>query len=481
MLEGGRDVEPQRFKAQPAEMSTLSPLHPVVHGAAEQEVSSSDLSKWKEMVDCGIDQYMRDYRDRFCRRVRRGIPTEFRWLVWKAAMKLDEHKMEIDYPVLCEHVNEFTPAIEMDIGRTFTEVKTFDWAYQQSLRRLLNAYANYNFEVGYCQGMNFVAGLLLLVSAPHFASPADAEEESFRVLVCLMDHGGLSGFYRAKLPLLRRYLRACDKLVADTVPELREHFIKQNVQPAVYLHQWFLTLFINCFPLSMVLIIWDVIVVEGLPVILRIAVSILQVLKESLLSMEFEDIIKFFKMMKTYDATDSDLNAFRIGQLLMKHTEHILIPKSTLESLTRPLDDEGNLDSDESWEVELKGGSWLHSIVRMFAGSWSTKQRASETRRQSASAEPGPSGPGPPQLSPRPMGADAPGAGRASGSVGGHIGDAQRAGVGIIDGSEEALGSSLGGSISFVGRGLSGRAGGSVADAAASAEEETLTRGWEFL
>ena len=64
-----------------------------------------------------------------------------------------------------------------------------------------------------------------------------------------------------------------------------------------YLHQWFLTLFINCFPISMarasqfwralccgwdfvlakVMILWDVIMCEGLPVILRIAVSILQV------------------------------------------------------------------------------------------------------------------------------------------------------------------------------------------------------------
>eukprot|EP00913_Durusdinium_trenchii_P011712 g10999.t1 len=44
---------------------------------------------------------------------------------------------------------------------------------------------------------------------------------------------GLAGFYVGKLPLLRRYLRACESLVADTLPELREHFIKQSVQPAV--------------------------------------------------------------------------------------------------------------------------------------------------------------------------------------------------------------------------------------------------------
>merc|ERR1711948_26397 len=123
----------------------------------------------------------------------------------------------------------------------------------------------------------------------------------------------------------------------------------ENVQAAVYLHQWFLTLFINCFPLSMVMIIWDVIVCEGLPVILRISVSILQVLKDSLLSMHLEEIIKFFKMMKTYDGEDGELNAFRIGQLLMKHTEHVQIPSRIMDDLNRePLvDDDCTMYPDE--------------------------------------------------------------------------------------------------------------------------------------
>mmetsp|Transcript_24995 Transcript_24995/g.44434 ORF Transcript_24995/g.44434 Transcript_24995/m.44434 type:complete len:434 (-) Transcript_24995:108-1409(-) len=331
----------------------------------EHEVSSSEMSKWREMVDIGIAQYMRAHPDRFHRRVRRGIPPQFRWQVWKAAVRLDDESFlsqTADYCKLSTTKNDWTPLIDIDIARTFPELKTFDAPQQQRLKRVLNAYAGYNPAVGYCQGMNFVAGLLLLVSE-------NCEEESFAVLVRLMDHKdfGLSGFYMERLPLLRRYLRACDRLVAETVPELREHFIRENVQPAVYLHQWFLTLFINCFPLSMVMIIWDVIVCEGLPVILRIAVSILQVLKDSLLSMHFEEIIKFFKMMRTYDDEDGELNAFRIGQLLMKHTEHVQIPENTLEYLSRDLfDEDANLDSDESWEADLGSGTWLQSLSRIF-------------------------------------------------------------------------------------------------------------------
>lgn len=360
---GAADAGPTQGPTRAATRPATQGAH-VFEGLEPHEVSDNELSKWSEMLDTGICQYIDAHPDRFQRRVRRGIPPRFRWQVWKAKVGVNVSKLSKRYQELCEPSNAWTQQIEIDISRTFPDLRSFDVEPQRKLLRVLNAYAAYNPDVGYCQGMNYVAGLLLIVSDMR-------EEESFAMLARLMDdqNFGLSGLYQERLPLLRRYLRACDRLVAETVPELRDHFIKEQVQPAVYLHQWFLTLFINCFPLSMVMILWDVIVCEGLPVILRIAVSILQVLKDSLLSMQFEEIIKFFKMMKTYDDEGGELNAFRIGQLLIKHTEHVQIPKQTLEYLSRECsEDDGSLDGDESWEADPAGSSWLlQSFTRMFS------------------------------------------------------------------------------------------------------------------
>merc|ERR1719262_1617698 len=135
---------------------------------------------------------------------------------------------------------------------------------QGKLLRVLHAYANHNTSVGYCQGMNFVAGLLLLVSG--------SEEEAFWMFVCLMDNGKLAGFYKENFPRLRLYLQAFDQLLAEVLPDLRAHFIHEDVQPAVYLHQLFLTLFVNYLPQQTVLLIWDVIIVDGLQAILSITV-----------------------------------------------------------------------------------------------------------------------------------------------------------------------------------------------------------------
>eukprot|EP00971_Amphidinium_carterae_P063833 1263614-Amphidinium_carterae.2 len=175
----------------------------------------------------------------------------------------------------------------MDVTRTFTDNKSFDDGKQQRLLRVLNAYAACNPEVGYCQGMNYVAGLLVLISDSEEDTCTKTEqgcqspesvlhdpsvilhlmstfgfveslrcaiEECFGMFKCLMERQphGLEGFYTAKLPLLRQYLHACDILLKELVPELRTHFIQEDIDPAVYLHQWFLTLFIYTFPFPMV-------------------------------------------------------------------------------------------------------------------------------------------------------------------------------------------------------------------------------------
>eukprot|EP00929_Paragymnodinium_shiwhaense_P092604 TRINITY_DN52560_c0_g1_i6.p1 TRINITY_DN52560_c0_g1~~TRINITY_DN52560_c0_g1_i6.p1 ORF type:complete len:356 (-),score=51.93 TRINITY_DN52560_c0_g1_i6:143-1210(-) len=309
-----------------------------------------ELRRWQHMVDVGILEFQDSQPEKFRRRIRRGIPPSLRWEVWKAVAGFHEFTMPLNYETLCCDANKWTSQIEIDICRTFPELECFDETQQRRLMRILNAYAAYSPQIGYCQGMNFVAGLLLHVSKN--------EEESFVVLVRLMDHMGLSGFYRERFPRLHLYLRACDHIISESVPDLRDHFKAENVQPAVYLHEWFLTLFINCFPMTIVLIIWDVIMCEGLQVALRIAVSILEVLKENLLKMTFEEIVRYFKQFKHYDDGSGALTANRIGQLLMQHTDHVRIADDVLRLISRDdLGDDPATDPDQLWESEMNGGS----------------------------------------------------------------------------------------------------------------------------
>jgi len=172
--------------------------------------------------------------------------------------------------------------------------------------------------------MNFVVGLLLLVSGRE-------EEEAFWMLTCLMEDQCLSGFYMEKFPLLQQYLHAVHQLIDNLVPDLRDHFRSENLQPTDYLQQWFLTLFINCLPMPTVLIIWDSLICNGLHVLLSSSLALLQAVKHILLTMPFEDIMNFFRVIKV---CKDDSDAVTIGQLLMKKGSHVEVPTTILDQLT---------------------------------------------------------------------------------------------------------------------------------------------------
>jgi hypothetical protein len=236
------------------------------------------------------------------------------------------------YTKLSMAENRWSSLIQIDVPRTFAHALGVPDSTLEALGRALNAYANLNPEVGYCQGMNFVAGLLFRVVSPinGYVSQAQ-EEEVFWLFVCLMDYDSLRDFYREGFPLLMKYTLAFYELMHGQIPDLLGHFDKEGVSPSLFLHQWYLSLFINCLPFPTVLILWDSIISDGLPVVLSISISLLKVLKNVLLKMEFEQIIKFFKTMRN---GDEECDARIIGQLLVKQASLVIIPKEILRTLT---------------------------------------------------------------------------------------------------------------------------------------------------
>ena len=69
------------------------------------------------------------------------------------------------YRQLLQQLTAQQHAILVDLGRTFPKHPYFSQALgagQLSLFNLLKAYSLFDIEVGYCQGLSFVAAILLL-------------------------------------------------------------------------------------------------------------------------------------------------------------------------------------------------------------------------------------------------------------------------------------------------------------------------------
>eukprot|EP00210_Caulerpa_lentillifera_P008532 g8138.t1 len=176
-------------------------------------------------------------------------------------------------------------AIEKDLDRTFPDFDLFRTGNgQQSMRSILQAYAAYDPEVGYCQGMNFLVGLLI------FYLPR--EDDAFGALVFLMHERGLRDLYTTNMELLEIRLWQLSRLMPTSLRSYLESF---GVLPVLFASSWFLTCFASSFPIEIAARILDVVLCYDFrSFMLRFAYTLVKSNHEHIVSMEStEDILEF--------------------------------------------------------------------------------------------------------------------------------------------------------------------------------------------
>ncbi|EAN30997.2 Rab-GTPase-TBC domain protein [Theileria parva strain Muguga] len=191
------------------------------------------FQKWKSMSNRGIEEFANAHPNTFLRRTNRGIPQRYRWESWKVALNYNHYLSIVGdlYESYSTKHNEYSSIINIDVPRTFPELKVFNKDSQNQLHRILSAYGNYQPEIGYCQGMNFVAGLLLLVSGFN-------EKEAFVAFVGLMNEFKLLEFYKPSFPMIKLYIAGFENLLKKLSPDLHNHLKKEDVSVSVFLNQW---------------------------------------------------------------------------------------------------------------------------------------------------------------------------------------------------------------------------------------------------
>ncbi|EEE55636.1 hypothetical protein OsJ_03987 [Oryza sativa Japonica Group] len=157
--------------------------------------------------------------------------------------------------------------IEKDLPRTFPGHPALDEDGRNALRRLLTAYARHNPSVGYCQAMNFFAGLLLLLMP---------EENAFWALTGIMDDY-FDGYFSEEMIECQVDQLVLEELVREKFPKLVNHLDYLGVQVAWVTGPWFLSIFMNMLPWESVLRVWDVLLFDGNRVMLfRTALALME-------------------------------------------------------------------------------------------------------------------------------------------------------------------------------------------------------------
>lgn len=96
--------------------------------------------------------------------VQHGIPSALRGTIWPLLTNISNLQgLQEIYVQLLRQESVYEKAITRDLHRTFPHHPYFQSTQgQEALFNVVKAYSIYDPEVGYCQGLAFVAGPLLL-------------------------------------------------------------------------------------------------------------------------------------------------------------------------------------------------------------------------------------------------------------------------------------------------------------------------------
>lgn len=232
--------------------------------------------------------------------VKAGVPRYKRGEIWQ--LLAEQYKLrwppatvtDVDTTTSFQQLlNELTVhqhAILIDLGRTFPNhpfYKECLGAGQMSLYNLLKAYSLLDTEVGYCQGLSFVSGVLLL----HMS-----EEEAFEMMKHFLFYLGFRKQYKPDMVALQVQLYQLYRLVHDHYRDLYQHFEKHDISPALFAAPWFLTLFASQFPLGFVSRLFDVIFLQGMEAVFKVGLALLGSFADTLMACSsFEAIMDCFK------------------------------------------------------------------------------------------------------------------------------------------------------------------------------------------
>ncbi|CAG9761550.1 unnamed protein product [Ceutorhynchus assimilis] len=255
-------------------------------------------AKWSQIVNNWEDQWKRQ-NTQIREFVRRGIPLHFRAIVWQllcSAADAPEKKLYAEYIKTkspCEKV------IRRDIARTYPEHDFFkekDGLGQESLFNVIKAYSLHDREVGYCQGSGFIVGLLLMQPLPNTKEGLTMpEEEAFAVLVKIMQDYRMRDMFKPSMAELGVCMFQLENLVSELLPDLNQHFQSQNFHTSMYASSWFLTLFTTALTLPLACRIMDVFLSEGMEIIFKVALAMLTLGKDDLMSLDMEGMLKYFQ------------------------------------------------------------------------------------------------------------------------------------------------------------------------------------------
>lgn len=316
------------------------------------EHSAIRMKKWQTLMKSnGLNIDHHEFISRFPPKsdkvkklIRHGIPGEWRgsaWFFYAGGNEKMNRNVGVYDKIVRDTknvVNKDTEAIERDLNRTFPDNIYFNINLTQPgpvsadmgpqdlpmihcLRRVLVAFSHYQPQIGYCQSLNFLAGLLLLFMN---------EERTFWMMIILTERiipkvhsRDLEGVHKDQGVLMlciKEYIPQLWEVLGKTFEGeiVSEDKILTKLPPVTLVtSSWFMSMFVGIIPVESVLRIWDILWYEGSKTLFRFSLTICKLCLDS----------NSFKYRNKY----SELEQIELFQFMQSYPKTLLDPGEIID------------------------------------------------------------------------------------------------------------------------------------------------------
>eukprot|EP00066_Takifugu_rubripes_P026574 XP_011615840.1 PREDICTED: TBC1 domain family member 2A-like [Takifugu rubripes] len=259
------------------------------HNLLQQEgVERPLLDRWAQYLTGRSDDHLTASQE-LKGLLRAGVPQEYRHRLW--SWMLCAKSQTSPHPA--------SRQIELDLPRTLTTNRLFcspSSAALQQLRRILLAFSWRNPEIGYCQGLNRLAAVALLV--------LQSEEDAFWCLVAIVETIMPQDYYTKDLLASQADQRVLKDFLSEKLPRLSAHFESLSVDVSLITFNWFLVVFVESLPSDILLPLWDAFLYEGTKVIFRYVLALFKYREEDVL--KIHDSVEIYQYLRIFTKTITD-------------------------------------------------------------------------------------------------------------------------------------------------------------------------------
>lgn len=300
--------------------------------------------------------------------LQQGMIFQIRALVWRKLFLISFNNQIPEASLLVyrnfqhSYNSETSEQISKDLTRTFPTIKFFQKDENiQELETVLNVYANYDVELGYCQGLLFLVGTLHY----QFKDP----ELTFHALITIMESEvELHDIFTTSLMsvTLNNWVSEFNLILSKIDHELYTHLTKLADVKA-FLFQWWLSFMSSHTPdFSIINRIMDFCLIQGWKVgMFKISLGLLIANKPILMSLNEgdEDVIYQHLLNESkWGLVIKDINSF-FGELLFEWDSK-LFTKSEDIIISKPMKSHKRTQSsmvDKFKSLNISANSFYHS------------------------------------------------------------------------------------------------------------------------